>query len=127
MPGPLFSFAAYLGAGAAFAPNGVAGALLALVAVFLPGMLVLLGALPFWESLRRRPAAHASLNGINAAVVGILAAALYDPVVTGAVSDVIDAAIAAAGFAALVRWRAAPGAVMVGIVAASMARLLWSG
>ena len=84
MPGPLFTFGAYLGA-VAPAPGGAPGAALALVAIFLPGMLILLGALPFWHALRTRPGARAAMAGVNAAVVGLLASALYDPVWTGAV------------------------------------------
>ena len=80
VPGPLFTFAAYLGAAAGIPPGGVAGAALALVAIFLPGLLCLMGTLPFWHALRARPAAQAAMRGINAAVVGLLAAALYNPV-----------------------------------------------
>ncbi|WP_407818387.1 chromate transporter, partial [Staphylococcus aureus] len=76
VPGPLFTFAAYLGAVAGPQPNGVAGAAIALVAIFLPGMLLLVGALPFWEGFRRHPLAQAAMRGANAAVVGILGAAL---------------------------------------------------
>jgi chromate transporter len=94
VPGPLFTFAAFLGA-VGPAPNGVAGAILALVAIFLPGLLLVLGALPFWEAVRRMPRARAALAGINAAVVGILAAALYDPVWTAAVRSLADVGVAA--------------------------------
>ena len=79
VPGPLFTFATYLGA-LAPAPGGMAGAALATVAIFLPGLLLVLAALPFWDRLRQRPSARAALRGANAAVVGVLAAALYDPV-----------------------------------------------
>jgi chromate transporter len=108
MPGPLFTFAAYLGAVA----GGVPGAAIALIAIFLPGLLLLTGALPFWTALRSRPLAQAALRGVNAAVVGILAAALYDPVWTSAVHGAADAAIALAGFILLVVWRAPPLAVV---------------
>jgi chromate transporter len=108
MPGPLFTFAAYLGAVA----GGVPGAAIALIAIFLPGLLLLTGALPFWTALRSRPLAQAALRGVNAAVVGMLAAALYDPVWTSAVHGGADAAIALAGFILLVVWRAPPLAVV---------------
>ncbi|MGA9850706.1 MAG: chromate transporter, partial [Roseiarcus sp.] len=120
MPGPLFTFAAYLGA-AAPAPGGGPGAALALIAIFLPGILVLLGALPFWHALRVRPGAQAAMAGVNAAVVGLLASALYDPVWTSAVLGPADFAIAAAGFAALVVWRAPPLAVVLLTAAAGVA------
>jgi len=127
VPGPLFTFAAYLGAAAIPEPNGLAGAAIALVGIFLPGMLVLVGALPFWDRLRQRLAAQASLRGINAAVVGILAAALYDPVWTSAIFNSYDFAVAAIAFLALVRWRVPPWTVVLGTVLASAARLLLIG
>jgi chromate transporter len=120
MPGPLFTFAAYLGA-VAHAPGGVLGAALALVAIFAPGMLILLGALPFWHAVRMRPGARAAIAGVNAAVVGLLASALYDPVWTSAVGSRADFAVAATGFAALVVWRAPPIAVVVLTAAAGVA------
>jgi chromate transporter len=112
MPGPLFTFGAYLGA-VAPAPGGILGAALALVAIFLPGMLILLALLPFWHALRNRPGARAAMAGVNAAVVGLLASALYDPVWTGAVRGPADFAVAATGFAALVVWRAPPLVVVL--------------
>ena len=120
MPGPLFTFAAYLGA-AAPDPGGGLGAALALIAIFLPGILILLGALPFWHALRVRPRARAAMAGINASVVGLLASALYDPVWTSAVLRPADFAIAATGFAALVVWRAPPLAVVLLTAAAGLA------
>ncbi len=119
VPGPLFTFAAYLGAVSNVAPGGVAGAAIALVAIFAPGMLVLMGTLPFWHALRARPGARAAMAGVNAAVVGLLGAALYDPVWTGAVHDPADFAIAASGFVLLVAWRAPPLLVVVLTVAAA--------
>lgn len=113
VPGPLFSFAAYLGAVVAPAPHGVAGAAVALAAIFLPGLLILVGALPFWDALRARPAAQAALRGVNAAVVGILAAALYNPVWISAVLTPYDFAVAAIGFTLLVVWRTPPIAVVL--------------
>lgn len=105
MPGPLFTFAAFLGAAQSSGPNGVPGGLLALLAVFLPGILLMYGMLPFWDALRHRPAARAALAGVNAAVVGILAAALFDPIWTSTVRTPADFAIALLAFAALVLWR----------------------
>ncbi|KRA56072.1 chromate efflux transporter [Devosia sp. Root635] len=113
VPGPLFTIAAYLGAVGGPMPNGVVGAAIALVAIFLPGMLLLVGALPFWDALRGRPAAQAAMRGANAAVVGILGAALYDPVWISAVLDPLDFALALAGFVALVAWKAPPWVVVL--------------
>jgi len=108
MPGPLFTFAAFLGASIQPAGAGVPAAALALVAVFLPGLLLLLGVLPFWAALRTRPAAQAGMRGINAAVVGLLGAALYAPVWTSAVLRPLDFLLAASGFLLLTVWRASP-------------------
>jgi chromate transporter len=113
VPGPLFTFAAYLGAVAGAPAGGVDGAARALVAIFAPGILILIGALPFWHGLRARPQARAAMAGVNAAVVGLLASALYNPVWTSAVRGPTDFAIAAAGFAALIVWRAPPLLVVV--------------
>ncbi len=121
MPGPLFTFAAYLGAVSGPAPNGIVGAIIALVAIFLPGLLLMAGALPFWDAFRRRPSAQAAMRGTNAAVVGILAAALYNPVWTSAVTGPIDFAIATIGFVLLVVWRLPPLAVVAAITAGSVA------
>ncbi|MBI5128275.1 MAG: chromate efflux transporter [Rhodopseudomonas palustris] len=114
VPGPLFSFAAYLGTIARPAPNGAAGALLGLVGIFLPGVLILVGALPFWSWCRGDANAQAILRGVNAAVVGLLGAALYDPVWTSTVATPLDVAIALAGFVLLTAWRAPPLVVVVG-------------
>ena len=113
VPGPLFSFAAYLGAVVGPAPNGVAGAVVALAGIFLPGFLILIGALPFWDTLRGRPAVQAGLRGVNAAVVGILAAALYNPVWVSAVLNPYDFAAAVIGFILLTVWRTPPIAVVL--------------
>ena len=113
VPGPLFTFAAYLGAVAGIPPAGVAGAVIALFAIFVPGVLCLLGTLPFWHTLRSRPAAQAAMRGTNAAVVGLLGAALYNPVWTSAVQKPTDFAVAAAGFVLLLSWRAPPLLVVV--------------
>ncbi len=108
VPGPLFTFAAYLGTIMEPAPNGPAGAALCLVAVFLPGLLLVIGALPFWDAFRLRPDAQAVLRGTNAAVVGILGAALYTPVWTSAITRPADFALALATFVLLTVWKTPP-------------------
>ena len=108
VPGPLFTFAAYLGTVVRPSPHGVAGAALGLVGLFLPGLLILLGALPFWDSFRRRGSAQAAMRGVNAAVVGLLGAALYDPVWTSSVHERGDFAVALLGFVLLTVWRTPP-------------------
>jgi len=113
VPGPLFTFAAYLGAVVGPQPNGLAGAAIALVAIFLPGMLLLVGALPFWEKFRKRLLAQAAMRGANAAVVGILGAALYDPVWTSAIFTAKDFTLALAGFILLTVWKTPPWAVVL--------------
>ncbi|MFP1643433.1 chromate efflux transporter [Pontitalea aquivivens] len=113
VPGPLFTFAAYLGALLDPGPGGIAGAVLALGAVFAPGFLVLVGVLPFWHGLRARAGARAALRGANAAVVGILGTALYTPVFTGAVTDLRSFALALACFVLLTVWKAPPWAVVI--------------
>lgn len=113
VPGPLFTFSAYLGAVAAVPPGGWLGGVLALIAIFLPSFLLVWAALPFWAALRAQPAAQAALAGINAAVVGILLAALYQPVITSAIRGPVDVALALSAFAALHVWRAPPWAVVV--------------
>ena len=118
VPGPLFTFAAYLGAASGPMPNGVFGATIALFGIFLPGFLLLVGTLPFWDELRTRTWAQAGMRGANAAVVGILGAALYDPVWTSAVLRPIDFALTVAGFVALVVWKAPPWLVVVALAAA---------
>ena len=125
VPGPLFTFAAYLGWMTTSQPNHWTGALIATVAIFLPGMLLVLAALPWWQSLRARPAVAALLAGVNAAVVGLLAMAWYSPVWTSAVHAPIDFAVAALGFVLLVRWNAPPLAVvalcvMMGVATAAL-------
>jgi chromate transporter len=113
VPGPLFTFAAYLGACSTLAPNGIAGAALGLVAIFLPGMLLLLGTLPFWDELRRRAGAQAVMRGVNAAVVGVLGAALYGLLWVNSVRSAADVALALVGFVLLTAWRAPPLLVVV--------------
>ena len=113
VPGPLFTFAAYLGAVMGPAPNGLAGATIALVALLLPGMLLVYGMLPFWDAMRVHPTAQAAMRGTNAAVVGILGAALYNPVWTSAVATPRDFALALAGFLLLTVWKLPPWIVVV--------------
>ena len=105
VPGPVFTFAAYLGAVMSVPPNGLAGATIALLALLLPGMLLVYGMLPFWDAMRTRPAAQAAMRGTNAAVVGVLGAALYNPVWTSAVAAPRDFALALIGFLLLVVWK----------------------
>lgn len=113
VPGPLFTFAAFLGWMMAEAPNHWIGALLATAGIFLPGLLLVLAALPYWQALRARPSMTALLAGVNAAVVGLLATALYSPVWTSAVLSGLDFSIAAIGFFLLTRWKVPPLAVVV--------------
>lgn len=125
VPGPLFTFAAYLGA--AVAPSGLslAWSAVALVSIFLSGLLIALASLPVWTWLGRHAPARSALAGINAAVVGILAAALYTPVSTSAIRSVSDIAIAATGFMLVERFRLPPLLIVVLCVAGSVAlRLL---
>lgn len=114
VPGPLFTFAAYLGAVADGSPSGLVGAAVALVAIFLPAALLVIGALPFWHVLRALPWARRVLAGVNAGVVGLLAAALWDPVITEGVRSAPALALAVAAFTALTRWSAPPWAVVIG-------------
>jgi chromate transporter len=113
VPGPLFTFAAYLGAEMSVPPNGVAGAALCLIAIFLPSFLLVFGALPFWSALRGQPHAQAALRGVNAAVVGLLIAALYTPVWTSAIMAPVDVALALAALLALAIWRVPPWLVVL--------------
>jgi chromate transporter len=113
VPGPLFTFAAYLGAVMKLPPNGVAGAAIGLVAIFVPGILALIAALPFWDAFRRRALAQAAMRGINAAVVGLLGAALYNPVWTTSVMGPGDFGLALVGFLLLVMWELPPLVVVV--------------
>lgn len=108
VPGPLFTFAAYLGTIADGPLGGWAGGLTLLGAIFLPAVLVLIAALPFWEALRHRAGMQAALAGVNAGVVGILLSALYDPVWTSAIHDKTDFGLALAAFALLVYGRMPP-------------------
>lgn len=113
VPGPLFTFAAYLGASMSVTPNGWAGGLLCLVAIFLPSFLLVVAALPHWHELRRMRAAQSALAGVNAAVVGLLLAALYHPVWTSAIGSARDFALAVAAFLLLSAWRVSPWIVVL--------------
>ena len=108
VPGPLFTFAAYLGAAMHSPFGGWAGGFVLLVAIFLPAFLLVAGALPFWETWRRHEAARAAMAGVNASVVGILAAALYDPVWTSAIHSLADFGLALVAFALLSRAKLPP-------------------
>jgi chromate transporter len=113
VPGPLFTFAAYLGTAMAVPPNGWVGGLLCLVAIYLPSFLLLLGILPFWDALRERAGVRAALGGVNAAVVGLLLAALYTPIWTSAIHGPADFALAIVAFLLLVLWRVPPWLVVL--------------
>ncbi len=122
VPGPLFTFAAYLGATMPAPLGGWGGGLLLLLVIFLPAFLLVAGALPFWEALRQRDGVQRALGGINAAVVGVLAAALYDPVWTSAIHGRQDFGLALAAFGLLVYAKLSP--VWVVALAAAAAALL---
>ena len=114
VPGPLFTFAAYLGASMNGEPSGFGGGMIALLAIFLPSFLLVAGALPFWEALRKQPRIQAALMGINAAVVGLLLAALYDPVWTSAIHGPAHFALALGALIALTGWKLPPWLVVLG-------------
>jgi chromate transporter len=119
IPGPLFTFSAYLGAIVAPAGDALLWSAVALIFMFLPGLLIALAGLPVWLWLGHHPAARAALAGINAAVVGVLGAALYNPIWLSAVGNGRDVAIALAGFLLLERWRVPPLAIVIFCVAAA--------
>ncbi|HXR87286.1 MAG TPA: chromate efflux transporter, partial [Stellaceae bacterium] len=126
VPGPLFTFSAYLGAVMQPAPNGWAGGLICLGAIYLPSFLLLIGVLPYWDALRRREGVQSALKGVNAAVVGLLLAALYNPVWTSAILRPADFGIGIAAFLLLVFWRVPPWIVVVlgAATAEALARFL---
>ena len=126
VPGPLFTFAAYLGAVLGPEPNGAIGSGLALLAIFLPGFLLLVGVLPFWNRFRTMATAQSLVQGANAAVVGVLGAALYSPVFVTAVTDPPDLALALAGFVALTAWNVPPW-IVVGLSVLGGAALALTG
>ncbi|MGP5286116.1 chromate efflux transporter [Glutamicibacter arilaitensis] len=126
VPGPLFTFAAFLGVLVDSGPGGALGALIALLAIFLPGFLLLLGVLPYWNRVSHWPAARAIMRGANAAVVGVLAAALYNPVFTSAITSASAFVLALLCFVLLTAWKMAPwivvaigalGGVLLGVLA----------
>lgn len=114
VPGPLFTFAAFLGASMNQAPTGWLGGLVCLLAIFAPSFLLVVGALPFWERLRRHTRMQAALSGINAAVVGLLLAALYQPVWTSAIHAPRDFGLALVALVGLMFWKLPPWLVVVG-------------
>jgi len=118
VPGPLFTFAAYLGAVMEPAPTGILGAIIALVTIFVPGFLLVVAALPYWDDFRTRPNAQAAMRGANAAVVGILGAALYSPVFTSAILSAADFALALVGFLLLTMWKTPPWVVVIALAVA---------
>jgi chromate transporter len=126
VPGPLFTFSAYLGTVMGPAPRGWLGGILCLVAIFLPSFLLLIAALPYWETLRRMSAVQSALRGVNAAVVGILLAALYNPVWTSAINSARDFAIGIIAFLALAIWAVPPWLVVIAgaIATAAVAALI---
>ena len=125
VPGPLFTFAAYLGAIMGPQPNGWAGATLCIVAIFLPSFLLVIGALPFWDQLRRHPRAQSILHGVNAAVVGLLLAALYHPVWTAGILNGADFALACGAFLLLIMWQTPPWlVVLMGAVGGAVIAML---
>lgn len=109
VPGPLFTFAAYIGA----VINGWQGGLFATFAIFLPAFLLILGTLPFWDALRSNPKIKGALLGINASVVGILISALYNPIWTSSIHTAKDFALAALLFSMLVHWKLPPWIIVV--------------
>jgi chromate transporter len=121
MPGPLFSFAAFLGAVIRAPPGGWMGGALALLAIYLPSFLMVGAALPFWSGLRQSRSVASALNGVNAAVVGVLLAALYTPVWTAAIRGASDFILAILSFSALTLWRAPPWSVVLGTALAARA------
>lgn len=114
VPGPLFTFAAFLGASMNIAPSGWLGGMVCLLAIFAPSFLLVMGALPFWERLRRNVGTQAALMGVNAAVVGLLLAALYHPVWTSAIQQPRDFGMVVVAFVALMFWKLPPWLVVVG-------------
>lgn len=117
VPGPLFTFASYLGA----SMGGIGGAIFCTVAIFLPGFLLVVAALPFWQRLRAEPWAQSALAGVNAAVVGLLLAAFYDPVVASAIRSPVDVALALGAFTLLAFWKVSPAIVVVSTALAAAA------
>lgn len=124
IPGPLFTFAAFLGWMLAGTPSHALGAVIATVGIFLPGLLLVIAALPYWQALRSHPSMAAMLAGVNAAVVGLLATALYSPVWTSAILTKVDFAIAVTAFFLLARWKMPPLAVVAFCALAGIGEVL---
>ena len=118
LPGPLFSFAGFVGAAEQVAPGGWRGGLVALVAIFLPSLLLVVGVLPFWDRLKSQPSARGALAGVNAVVVGVLAAALWNPVLSTAIQRPSDWALAAGAYVFLAVAKLPPWLVVIGFAAA---------
>jgi len=114
VPGPLFTFAAFLGASMSGAPSGWLGGMICLLAIFVPSFLLVVGVLPFWERLRNHARTQAALSGINAAVVGLLLRALYQPVWTSAIHAPQDFGLALVALVALMFWKWPPWLVVIG-------------
>jgi chromate transporter len=114
VPGPLFTFSAFLGASMNVAPSGLAGAMICLLAIFAPSFLLVVAALPFWEQLRRHARMQTALAGINAAVVGLLLAALFTPVWTSAMHKPQDFGLGLMAFVALMFWKLPSWLVVLG-------------
>lgn len=125
IPGPMFSFSAYLGGVIDTGYASWVGAFVALVFMFLPGFILMLAVLPMWQSLSQNNLAIKAIAGINAAVVGLLAVALYDPIFVSGISSRLDLAIALAGFAMLSVWKLSPVYVVIWCISASMLTTLF--
>ena len=121
VPGPLFTFSAFLGTVMTLPPNGVVGALITLGAIFLPAFFLAIGPLPFWDILRQRPDLQSALKGVNASVVGLLLSALYDPIWTSTIQDPLDFAMASAALGMLMLWKLPPWSVVILSALAGMA------
>ena len=121
VPGPLFTFSAFLGTVMTLPPNGVVGALITLGAIFLPAFFLAIGPLPFWDILRQRPDLQSALKGVNASVVGLLLSALYDPIWTSTIQDPLDFALASAALGMLMLWKLPPWSVVILSALAGMA------
>lgn len=124
VPGPLFTFAAFLGSSMNQAPSGWLGGMICLIAIFAPSFLLVMGVLPFWESLRQNLRTRAALSGINAAVVGLLLAALYQPVWTSAIIEAKDFGLALVALIALIFWKVPAWLVVIGCGAAGWLLML---
>jgi chromate transporter len=119
LPGPLFSFAGFVGSAQQVAPGGWRGGLTAIVAIFLPSLLLVVGVLPFWDRLKVRPGARAAVAGVNAVVVGVLAAALWDPVLKSSIQRPADLILVVAAFVFLAVAKLPPWLVVIGFAAAT--------